>query len=152
MSAVVEYLSRRSGAVLCIDAAALAEAELSPHTECRLQVDDEPLAVALGRLVAPLDLTYRVIDERTIQITTLAAAADKPDLELYSVRGLVGGDDVGAVVARLEQRLMEVTGEDGMEMAFDPPSQTLIVTAPSAVQAKIEMTLREVACGGSGGG
>ena len=91
--------------------------------------------------MAPLELTYRVIDERTIQITTLAAAADKPDLELYSVRGLVGGDDVGAVVARLEQRLLEATGGDGMEMAFDPPSQTLIVTAPSVVQAKVEMTL-----------
>ncbi len=141
LSSVVEYLSRRSGAALCIDAAALAEAELSLHTECRLQADDEPLAVALARLVAPLELTYRVFDERTIQITTLAAAADKPDLELYSVRGLVGGDDIGTLVARLEQRLTEATGGNGMELAYDPPSQTLIVTAPSAVQAKVEMAL-----------
>jgi hypothetical protein len=141
LSAAVEYLSQRSGAVLLIDAAGLAEAELSPHTECRLRVDDEPLAAALGRLLAPLELTYRVIDERTIQITTPSAAAERPDLEMYSVRGLIAGDEVGALLARLEQRLIEAAGKESLELVYDPPSQALIVTAPTAVQAKVEETL-----------
>jgi hypothetical protein len=141
LSAVVEYLSRRSGAVILIDAAALAEAELSVHTECRLQADDEPLAAALAGVLGPLDLTYRIVDEKTIQITTPAAAAEKPDIELYSLRGLAEVDEAGAFLARLEQRLMEAAGKDSLELAFDPPSQALIVTAPSAVQAKVEEAL-----------
>jgi hypothetical protein len=141
LSAVVEYLAKRSGAVLLIDSAALAEAELSQHTECRLQVDDEPLAAALARLLAPLELTYRVVDEKTIQITTPATAAEKPDLEMYSVRGLVGGDEVEGLLARLEQRLFEAAGKESLELAYDPPSQALVVTAPTAVQAKVEAAL-----------
>ena len=47
----------------------------------------------------------------------------------------------GDMQGRELRQLIEAAGKEDLELSYDPPSQALIVTAPTAVQAKVEEAL-----------
>ncbi|MDZ4819555.1 MAG: hypothetical protein SGJ20_11335, partial [Planctomycetota bacterium] len=144
LSVVTNYLQQQTNGIILIDVAALAEADLSALSETTLSVKDQPLDQALTQLTKPLGLTWRVLDARTIEITTPEAAAARPDCELYSVRDQQKNAETSlAFEQRLRQQLMAATKltESELRTHYDSASQVLVVSAPAATQRLIEAEL-----------
>ncbi len=147
LSEVVNYLAAQSGATILIDGTALARAGFAVKTEARLVAAGEPLAAALASLLDPLQLAYRVVDENVIEITSPQAIADRPSVEFYRVSGLSSSPAATTpAVDSYRERVVAATGLQNADamIAFDPPSQCLIVSAAYPHQVLIEQVLPAV--------
>ena len=82
LSGVVNWLRSNAGAALLVDHA-LASQGMTDESECTVVADGKPLAAVLDEIVAPLDLAWRAIDDKTIELTTSQAAAEQMDVEFY---------------------------------------------------------------------
>jgi hypothetical protein len=142
---VVAYLAEQSGATLLVDGVALAEAGLAVETEARLTAAGETLEVALTRLLEPLKLVYRVVDDSVIEITTPKAVNERPCFEFYSVRGLLTGPAPSAEqVQSIREKIIATAGIESPAVAwfFDLPSQCFIVSAPYPDQVRLAQALQ----------
>lgn len=140
LSTVVRHLADQTGATILIDRLALAHEGLADETESVLEAAAEPLGEALEKLVRPIGLVYRAIDERTLEITTPAAAAAGKTIEFYPVRGLVTDDAVDGLTGRLSAAAN--VPADQIDLFYDLPSETLLVAASGPGQARIEAAIR----------
>ncbi len=146
LSHIVEHLGGAAKVHLLVDGVALAEQQTSVDTEALLAVDRQPLRKALASLTEPLDLTWRAVDERTIEITSAQAAARHAEIVFHAVRGLVEGDvNAAGLIARIERAVGPAIASDapsaGLTMRYDAPSGRLLVRAPQAVQSRIAALL-----------
>lgn len=139
---IAQHFERRAEITILFDGLALAELGLSPETPATLRAKDEQsLEEALHRLLDPLRLTYRVIDERTFEVTSQAEAAELLELEFYPVKDLITADRSAAELAR--QLTTQVSpnswGENPSQgrVQFDAKSQTLIVFHNQSTQQRV---------------
>ncbi|HMC09764.1 MAG TPA: hypothetical protein VKH44_00680, partial [Pirellulaceae bacterium] len=143
-STVAKWLSRTTGAMLLVDHAALARQEMTAESECSIVAMKKPLSGVLDELLKPLDLTWRVIDDHTLFVTTLQEAAARMDVEFYPVRELAsdaaGHALIGEIAGQVAPQLWGNLPEQGA-MYFDAPGRTLVVRAPQRVQWQVETIL-----------
>ena len=146
LTKILAHLEKTADVSFLIDWQALLEAGWPPHSEAAVVADDVPLAEALNELLGPMDLTYRAIDARTFQITSLAAVTSQPELELYAIGDLLaaGEQSPDELIQRLERRLgpgLFVDSGGPFEIRYDKPSQRLLVRLPQAQQRVVAAAL-----------
>ena len=102
---------------------------------------NKPLAAVLDELTGPMELTWRAIDEKTVEITTRDAAAARMEVEFYSTAAPAGGTSTGqAMIAQIKSTIAPKLWGDSPGNAaihFDRLSRSLIVRAPQRVQSQI---------------
>lgn len=103
---ILDRLGKLTGMAILVDWRAAAEIDWNPDAETTLSVDKVPLSETLTKLLEPMDLTYRIVDSSTLQITTPQALA--VEVEFYPCADLLMGDDAGA---RLVERLKSSLGD-----------------------------------------
>ena len=107
------------------------------------------LQQALDQLLTPMGLTYRVCDETTLEITSDAALALRPELEFYAVGDIIrqaadGGMDGQKIVERVLHKLEgQIDSSGDVGAAFDQPSQCLLVLVPQPQQRLVARMLAE---------
>ena len=95
-------------------------------------------------MLQPMELTYRVIDAASVQVTSPAAAEARWDIEFYPVpESLAAGPTADALVTRIRN---ELTGGNPGKLAgalhFDAPSRHLIAALPQSQQRKLAALLK----------
>jgi hypothetical protein len=144
---VLGYLGELAGADILLDRRALAAEGLSDDIPASVALADEPFASALDELLRPLGLAWRVIDERTVQVSTQAALNDHTELEFYPVGHLLDGLVTGqTLIEQIRTRIAGPTWSDAGgpgEIHFDPAAKCLIIRHNQAVQAAVERLLGE---------
>jgi len=143
---IVAYLRSTTRMNLLVDNIALAEDGMSGESEGVLIAQKQTLDSALGSLLDPMELAYRVIDERTIEITTPKAAARHAEVEFYPAGDLLAaGSDGHELVTRLTRELNAAISAGPVlsspSIQFDAPSKYLIVRAPQSLQHRVESLL-----------
>jgi hypothetical protein len=146
LASVLAYLHNSTQAIFLVDQIALAQQQTSVAANGILVADRQPLGQALTTLLEPMDMTWRVVDGRTIEITTNQAAARHCDVEFYRVAELLAGDPAGQqLIARIERELASTIAADpsipAAKIHFDAPSRSLIVRAPQDVQLRVAALL-----------
>ena len=118
--------------------------EMTAESECSIVAMKKPLSGVLDELLKPLDLTWRVIDDHTLFVTTPQEAAARMDVEFYPVRELAadaaGHAFIGEIAGQVAPQLWGNLPEQGA-MYFDAPGRTLVVRAPQRVQWQVETIL-----------
>jgi hypothetical protein len=144
---VVDFLAAQTGATILVDQAALARAGLAVQTEARLAAAGEPLESALGRLLAPLDLAFRVVDGSVLEITTTDAVAKRACIEFYPLRGLGGGALAAEDLTAYRGKLLAAAGiaDSKAAVEFDSSSEYLIVCASYPEHVLLEEAMRKLA-------
>ena len=146
---IAAHLEEPTGLDILFDRIAMARERLSPTALASVNAEKEPLHAALRQLLDPLGLTYRVIDAKTLQITTSTAAAARLELEFYPIGKLLGDGRTGPQLAELIRSSVAPStwsSTDGRgELHFDGPSQCLIVSQSQPVQVAVERLLSEQA-------
>lgn len=142
---IVDFLGKAAGVRILIDWRDIAAAGWNPDGEATLIADKQPLADALDALLQPMDLAWRVVDGRTIQVLTPETLAARTEFELYQVAGLLGDDPTGAaLIARTRAALGEGHFRDSGgpgELLYDPAGQCLLVSLPQPQQRELESLL-----------
>ncbi len=121
---ILHELERQTQARILIDWHGLRAANWSMKAQGTLTVEGTPLNEALDSLLAPLDLTWKAIDARTIQVTSQVAADAARELEFYPVKKLLpdGGND-DELLTRLNDEFSP--GDDEL-FWIDSNSSTLV--------------------------
>ena len=146
---VLNHLEKSADVKLLVDWQALGEAGWPPQSTAAVVADGVPLAEALDELLAPMDLTWRAIDDDTLQVTSVKALTHNAELEFYPVadllaaKGISGGDLIGQLREELGPGLF-VGGGGKYDIRFDAPSKTLLVRLPQAHQRMLEGLLRRM--------
>ena len=112
-----------------------------------LELPHGPLEDALQCLLESLDLTYRVIDAHTLQITTGDAELAAFDLESYAIGDLVArGWDHDRILEAIRMQFGSdrFTPQGGGALAVDAESQTLFVRLPQSQQMLLEAALNSL--------
>jgi hypothetical protein len=142
LSRVLSDLGEQAGLTIMVDWLALRAVRIGPQSSARMTAANEPVESALASLLAPLELTYRILDARTIQITTPAAAAEAMRVEFYPLRQL----------AENTARLNKLVGDFRRDWAakghqpaglfhFDALSGCLVVRHSQAAHSEFERRL-----------
>ena len=132
MMEVVEEITAQTDLQILVDWRALGELGWTPEAEITFHAEGQPLGEVLPDRLQPLGLTYRVVDDAMIQITTPEAVYRHWDVEFYRWDPQAGEtEDDGDRLAALQDAL----GEQGLHatefgLQVDPISQHLIAALP----------------------
>jgi hypothetical protein len=140
LAGVLDWLRRSTKATVLVDHAALAEAETSVDSHCSALAEKKPLAALLDDLLTPMELTWRVVDAGTIEITTTQAASDRDEIEFYPAGNLAADVATGkTLVEQIKTQLgpQAANPQLGVVVHFDVPSKSLIVRAPQEMQSQV---------------
>jgi hypothetical protein len=142
LSVICDRLGELSGSRILVDWRDIAAAGWNPAGEATLVINQQPLSGALDTLLAPLDLTWRVIDGQTLQVVTPARLADQTEIELYKVADLLANDPSGeALLSKIRSTLGDATFRDAGgngEIRFDEPGQCLLASLPQPKHRELE--------------
>jgi DNA-directed RNA polymerase subunit RPC12/RpoP len=147
-TAVVKILARLqeiAGVRILVDWQDIAAAGWNSAGEATLIADEGTLALALEKLLGPMDLAWRIVDAQTIQVVTPATMNSRSELEFYKVDDLVKKDPAAEeLIARVRSELGESLFLDQggtCEVRFDPLGQCLIASLPQPKQQDLEALL-----------
>jgi hypothetical protein len=138
---IADYLSQRAGMKVLIDRVALNKAGIDAGDGVTITAEKEPLRDVLSKLCDSLEIGWRIVDDKTLQVTSRAAAG-RGEVEFYAVGDLLGDHDSGeALAARIaaskSSESWSAAGGLGA-LHYDAPSRHLIVFQSPAVQRQIE--------------
>ena len=140
---VLDRLAKEGHVRILVDWKALAAEGWNADGEGILTIQNKPLSEALTELLAPMDLTWRAVDEQTVQVSTAAALDQALELELYPARTLAADAAAGnALAARLSSALSLEANSAGA-LRFDPVSGCILASLPQPKQQQLEKLLAE---------
>ncbi len=141
---VCQKLSADGKMRILIDWRGIAASGWNPDAEVTLVVANRPLAETLTALLEPMDLAYRVIDGRTIQIVAPQYLAEHLELELHPVKELVSGpEQMEPLLAQVRASLTEGAAEPLGRIWLDPESKCLVTMLPQPKQQLLTKLLGE---------
>jgi len=148
---VFRYWQDTAGVTVLVDWNSLAEQELSPTTPVACSIVDRPWKEAFDTVLEPLGLTWWAVDAETIQITSREAGRHVQQIEFYPVAKGVLDQHVSAAAftAARERELASefaatVDASPPHRIAFDAPSERLIVVGPPDVQRAVATQLNSL--------
>jgi hypothetical protein len=140
---VLDLLSAKTGVVVLGDWESLRIAGLGPLTAIPGNLTADSLRNALKELTQTLEITYLIIDDETILLTSFDAAVQRTDLEVYSFRKLLNGKVTEEqALSILNQSLAEELKNPAIRSYYSKRWQGLFVVAPQMLHRKIEVILR----------
>jgi hypothetical protein len=136
---ILDRLSDEGEMEILVDWQALVQLGWSPDTETTATANQRPCGEVLTEMLQPMELTYRVIDAASVQVTSPAAAEVRWDIEFYRVpESSTAGQTPDALVTQVKN---ELTGGNPGTLAgalhFDAPSRHLIAALPQSQQRKL---------------
>lgn len=152
MAKILSRLAESSKLTLVVDWQALAAESLGPASTTSLIANDVTVERALAAFVEPLSLAVRVIDARTVEITTQDELAGKPELAAFPLADLAGDpQSLAAIGDKLRQQFGPAVSLDaadgdadfGVAWHLDAPSKTLFIRAPQDSLVRLDGVFRD---------
>jgi hypothetical protein len=131
LSEVLDQIAKVGGLNVVADWRALATRDFAPTTLVSCAIHDRPLGELLDAILGPLELSWRVFDRRTLQITSTDALQDQLEIEFHPLGALTAaGRDPQRIITDLQAVVGEATWDavgGAGRLHFDAPSGYLIV-------------------------
>lgn len=127
---------------------ALAASGWNRDSSIEATIRRQPLATALPELFQPLGLTHRCVGPRIIEITSQAAARQRPELGIHSIGSLTqAGYAPLTVIRQIETTLGESRFRRGGgrgAIVFHDGAQALLVRLPQSQHAAVDWVIQEL--------
>ncbi len=91
LNQLLELVNKNSGITVLVDWDSLMPNGWTPATMVPGNIEEANLESALREIARSMNLTLRVIDESTLELTTFERAAQVPDLEVYPFGKILAG-------------------------------------------------------------
>jgi hypothetical protein len=142
---VLAWLARNTGARILIDEASLDEAGLWCRSPVTVIADHEAFYEVLTGLLTPAGMTYRIVDERTLQVFARRSLPNRLEFEVYPVTGLLANRlDPQEMLARLRDRFDAASWIEGGGLGsveLDEAGKCLLVVQSPESQIRMEHLL-----------
>lgn len=130
LTRVTQRLGKTAGVRILIDWQSLSAAGWNPDGEVTLTVEKKPLSFALTDLTTRMELAWRIVDAKTVQILAPPALAERTELEFHPVAQIAPNEAAGAaLVAKIRTTLGGQAFRDAGgrgELRYDPAGKCLI--------------------------
>lgn len=144
---VLRRLEGGAGVRFLVNWEGLAEAHWGTDCRASLAVEGLPLREVLSSLLGPMDLGWRVIDETTIEISSLSQLSRTGELEVYALRGLDAAkpkaEEVTATVREALQSAAAMS-DSPIGLYFDVPSGSLFAYLSQENQRRLAELLERM--------
>lgn len=132
-----------TGVKVLVDWPSLLAEGWSPTAQVPASIGESTVEEFLKQICRAMSVSYRVVDESTIEITTFTTASQKTDFEAYSIASVLGGKhSPDQLLVALKGALgLEVETEQNLRVQLDSESQCLFVHAPQFVQRQVQAIL-----------
>lgn len=142
---ILDRLQQETGVLFAVDWQSIADLDWTTEAATTLAVADEPLAVALDKLLGPMDLSYRMVDEMTVEVTSPQAVDTRLEVAVYALDSLLTADAdsqhwIERIRRELGESLFDDSGGSG-QITFDAASKCLIVALPQVPQLRVSELL-----------
>jgi hypothetical protein len=146
LTEILQYLGETSEMEMIVDWRALDEIGHTPESLAQLEVNEQSLSETLQTLLGPMELSFIVLDDHTLQITSAKVAFSKPDIELFRINQVAAKDGGQKVIDGVRSILGEAfAGQRGpSSLRFDGFSNSLIVAAPQSQIAAIGRLIEQL--------
>ncbi|WP_254507591.1 hypothetical protein [Anatilimnocola floriformis] len=155
LTRVTDRLGKEAKVRILFDWQSLSAAGWNPDAEVTLTIEKQTLAAALNDLTQRMDLTWRAVDAKTIQILSPQTQADRTELELYAVGDVAKDTTAGAaLVAKIRNTLGGQAFRDAGgrgEVRFDATGKCLIVALTQPQQQQVATLLKTLRAGAPAG-
>ncbi|PQO43410.1 hypothetical protein [Blastopirellula marina] len=141
---IVEQLEDATGTVILIDWQSLLREGWNPDTKGTMLAIDVPLREALHTLLDPLDMDFRVINDRMLQIAMKSDVAQHSDVEFYPISDLADGPTRAAALINRLKADLALPDDPDIALIYDEPSKNLLVRLPQPKQAELAATLAQM--------
>jgi hypothetical protein len=148
LATILDRLAKESGTTILVDWQAAADAGWSLEADATLTLKKTPLRDALAQLLKPMDLTYRVVDRTTLQVTTAKAIEQQPEIEVHPVGDLAAtAEEAEPLIERLQSSLAGPAAAENESTAasvvlrYDEASKTLFALLPQPKQLRLAQLL-----------
>ncbi|MFT5527278.1 MAG: hypothetical protein ACI9HK_005260, partial [Pirellulaceae bacterium] len=96
-------------------------------------------------LLQPMELGYRIVDERTVEIVSIKDLTEQLEVEVYDVSEFVTTSDSSAsIIDRfgivVGKHHLQTNGGSGA-LAYDAKSKSLLASLPQPVQILLQKTI-----------
>jgi hypothetical protein len=144
---ILVYLEEAGDLQLIVDWQSLGTLGWNPQALARIEATDQPLSQVLQSLLAPMELSFRVIGSDTLQITSAKVANATLEVEFYPVGDLLAKDKGQPLLEGVRTILGDaiVTDQIPGGVRVDAKSQAIIVSAPQYQQAAIARLIEQLA-------
>lgn len=143
---VLAALARQSGAAIIVDWRALGEMHWSHRLESSLIEENAPLEQALRNLLEPRQLTWRAVNDRTLQITSPPAksrAAVEPVVRFHALPTALAATDAEEVRSQATSAAALSGESSGSErLDFSPDGRLIVLRAAPAQHARLRQWLK----------
>jgi hypothetical protein len=143
LSEILEQFKQPTGTEILIDRPSLAAAGVSENIATKLRSENLPQGIVLRQLLEPLGLAWRAVDAGMLQVTSKDTASTRQDLEFYSLRDHLAGQQPQALIEKIKAAAAAAGGDakNSGAVYYDPASQSVIVLQTQPVQQVIEALL-----------
>jgi len=147
LSKILDQIAAQSGLTVVVDWQGLLAEGWTPAALARLEVQEVSVSEALQQLLGPMRLSFRILDEQTLQVTTMERARNLEEIEFFSLEPLWGKDEGREVLRRIRAIFAEQTQMPASSgrIVLDSVSRTLIVAAPQYRIAQLAGLLERMA-------
>ncbi|MGB6044236.1 MAG: hypothetical protein WBF93_13845, partial [Pirellulales bacterium] len=140
-----DYLSRlsyRGQISLSLDELSLIRYGVSPQIHVTAGSDEKPIAAVLAEALEPVGLTWRVLDDGLLEVTTPLAIEQTPDIELYKLANSVDG---ASLTDRIRKKVapQSWSANVGGAIWFDRDGGCLLVRQTQPLQRAVERQLTQ---------
>jgi hypothetical protein len=132
----------QTGKNVIVDWRSLLAEGWNPQTMLPPDIVEKNLRDFLRQICRAMELTYRIIDEKTVQITTFSTAARETDFEVYSCAKILQRLTHEQLVQLLQQALgLEIQSQPNLRIFLDAESKSLFVIAPQFIHRQVKAIL-----------
>ena len=144
LTTIVDKIAGTGKLDVMINWQAAAKVGWSPTAESTLVVKDKLVSEAFSNVLDPMDLTLRVVDSSTVEVTTWKALESHLDVEAFPVGHVTTPQSVTEWMAKLRKRLEANTrfaASRDWALYYDERSKHLFARLPQIQQIKLAKIL-----------
>lgn len=142
---ILTGIEKKLSVTFVLNGRAMRQSGWSAHSDATLVTDNETLQQSLDVLLTPMELTMRVIDANTIEITSLKDELARREVEFYSVSHLIQKNRSPEQLMQLIQQKIGANrfGDDQIDqrILFDPTSKYLMIRESQSNHRKLSYLL-----------
>ena len=134
LAVILHRLGQEAKMNILVDWVATYPAGWGPSSPTTLVADRNPLSQVLTIFLDSMNLDYRIVDNRTIQISTPEHLVARDEIELHAISALLEEKPAVDIVTQIQAILGR---ESTAGIIVDMPSQHLVLRASQADQVRI---------------
>ncbi len=147
IESLLTRIHQRSGVSILVDWRSATRAGWTPATIVPGNFAESTPIAAAQELAVAMDLTVRVIDSKTLQLTTFDSAAKTNELEIFYCGDILKGPLTEELLSELINQTIgpRLNSTPGVRVDYDPELKSIISLAPQPLQQQLEAILKRLA-------